>query len=527
MPIFPRPFFTRRLPFLLIALGVILRLNHYLENRAFWLDEAWLALDISERSVWQLFTAHDYGKPVPIGFALIGKGMIAFLGNHEYSLRLFPLVCGIASLFLFYALLKRTARRQVLLMALGLFVILDPLIYYSAELKYFSSDVAVALLLTWLTLKAKEKPTSLWLWLWALCGALSLWISHTSTFVLPGIVLYFAGFYIRTRQRIPIKIISVFGMWVFSFTINYALSFDYVARCLNWQDMWEPSFWPMPPWSAESLVWLKNAWLDIFRNPLDLILPVLGLGLFLLGCFKVIKNRRGIFLLYIFPIALAFLASALHKYPFSGRVILFAVPALLFFLAEGLDFFLTKNRFTLTLGLVFFGLVLFGPIQKTIYSSSHSRGVEDIRPLMRFLKLHAKAGDNLFINDSGQYAYKYYGKHYYKLKGLPPIKGLIVDSLEKDPLDRKGSSAPAVYVYLLPRPGQKMGELVRWENKNGRMPDLPVHPRSWIFFCHYNPQMQERLLGILDKNGRKVLDSSALGALAYLYEFTGEEYEKD
>jgi hypothetical protein len=39
----------------LIFFGMSLRLKNYMENRSFWLDEAWVALDVSTRTLKEMF----------------------------------------------------------------------------------------------------------------------------------------------------------------------------------------------------------------------------------------------------------------------------------------------------------------------------------------------------------------------------------------------------------------------------------------------------------------------------------------
>ena len=77
-----------------------------LHNRSLWADEAVLALNIVNRSYWELLQPLDYEQGAPVGFLLVEKLAIGVFGNNEYALRLFPLLSGIISLFLFYILAK-------------------------------------------------------------------------------------------------------------------------------------------------------------------------------------------------------------------------------------------------------------------------------------------------------------------------------------------------------------------------------------------------------------------------------------
>jgi asparagine N-glycosylation enzyme membrane subunit Stt3 len=69
-----------------------------------------LALNIVNRGFADLFKPLEYDQGAPIGFLLVEKIFNLFLGRNEYALRLFPLILGLLSLWLFYLLLKRFTR---------------------------------------------------------------------------------------------------------------------------------------------------------------------------------------------------------------------------------------------------------------------------------------------------------------------------------------------------------------------------------------------------------------------------------
>ncbi len=129
----------------LIVLGVVLRLRQYLTGRSLWIDEAMLALNVVNRDFFGLFKPLDLDQGSPIGFLLVEKIANSFFGRSEYALRLVPLIVGIASIWLFYLLLKRTTSGPGLLIALALFVFNPRLIYYSSEVKQYIVDVSVTI----------------------------------------------------------------------------------------------------------------------------------------------------------------------------------------------------------------------------------------------------------------------------------------------------------------------------------------------------------------------------------------------
>ena len=132
---------------ILIVVGTILRVRQYLFNRSLWMDEAFLSSNIVPRSYGALLEPLNDDQGAPIGFLLIEKLATAAFGNSEYALRLVPLLAGIAALPLFYFAARRIVGRTAALTGLGLLAFSRPGIYYSTEVKRYSVDLAVTVLI--------------------------------------------------------------------------------------------------------------------------------------------------------------------------------------------------------------------------------------------------------------------------------------------------------------------------------------------------------------------------------------------
>ena len=90
---------------LLIFIGFYFRLSYYFQNQSLWVDEAYVAVEISAKSYRDIFCFLTIlsGQPqTPILFQLICKFFTSLFGNHELSLRLLPYLSSLAALFLFY-----------------------------------------------------------------------------------------------------------------------------------------------------------------------------------------------------------------------------------------------------------------------------------------------------------------------------------------------------------------------------------------------------------------------------------------
>ncbi len=109
---------------------------------------------------------------------------------------------------------------------------------------------------------------------------------------------------------------------------------------------WNFAFLPVPPRSYADLIPLGGVLLDVFVNPLNLIVPfsspwivVLPVLLVLIGGVSLARQDRRLFLVLGLPIFLALVAAALRKYPFHGRLMIELVPALFVMIAAGTQWF--------------------------------------------------------------------------------------------------------------------------------------------------------------------------------------------
>jgi len=132
--------------------GFFLRTYFYIINRSLWLDEAMLALNIVNRSFLDLLKPLDLDQAAPVGFLLLQKVAICLLGVRDYVLRIVPMLSGLLSIPLMYAVTSQY-RQSCVFFSLALFALSPKLIYYSSELKQYSTDVLASLLLLFIVPK--------------------------------------------------------------------------------------------------------------------------------------------------------------------------------------------------------------------------------------------------------------------------------------------------------------------------------------------------------------------------------------
>ena len=85
-----------------LALGCLLRIVRYAQNLPLWSDECFLAVNFIRRGYADLLQPLDNGQIAPLLFLWAQRLVVDLVGFSECGLRLFALLCGLASVFLFW-----------------------------------------------------------------------------------------------------------------------------------------------------------------------------------------------------------------------------------------------------------------------------------------------------------------------------------------------------------------------------------------------------------------------------------------
>jgi len=480
-------------PWIIISFGTVLRISQYLFNRSLWLDESMLALNIINSSFTELLKPLDYNQGAPIGFLMVEKLLVQVFGNSEYVLRVFPLFCGIISLFLFYKVAIYYIKQNATLIALFLFAITDSLIYYSSECKQYSSDVAVALLLYLVTIYIQLKGLTISrISFFGVIGAIVIWFSHPATFILAGIGLSLTLFYLGKKEWKKIgKLLIVYSIWILSFTTFYFISISSLTQNESLLGYWKNGFMPFPP----QIKWFSDTFLNILKTPICLSsFPGIVALIFLIGCISIFLKKKEEFLTLIPPIFFTLLASGLKKYPFSGRLLLFIVPIILIFIAEGVEkigfitYKYSAEKLLPFLVIILVGLLIFNSLISSSLHLIKPRTREEIKPVLSYIKKNKQSGDLIYLYYASRVAFKYYSESY----GFKDNDYIVGVSSRYNP-----------------------------KNYIDDLDKLRGNKRIWILFSHVFLRVvneEEFFLNHLNSIGRKVDSFKAPGASVYLYD---------
>jgi hypothetical protein len=402
----------------LVIIGVILRLRQYLFNRSLWADEGSLAFNLANRSFFGLTQPLDYEQGAPLGFLFIEKVFIILFGNRDLVMRLFPLLAGLLGIYFFYRIAKDHIKGGLL--ATFLFAVSSSLVYFSSELKQYSSDVMIAVLLAYLAGRClKEGAQTRDFLLLGIGGAMAIWTSHPSVFILAGIGLALFIAAITKNPRVPaVWLVGLGGLWLLSFGVEYFVSLRYLIADDYLQGFWQKAFMPLPPW--EDREWFVRTYYSVLltsfnRTDLSLIrgIPLLVV----IGALSLLYRERNIAILFLSPFALALLASALQKYPFKDRFVLFLVPFLFLLIAEGLGLiYQTIARWQPWVGRGVYALLVVGlffqPTLLTLDNFSRPYNGSDIRPVIEYVAEKRSSDEVIYVFHITASTYHYYAPLY-------------------------------------------------------------------------------------------------------------------
>jgi len=488
---------------LLLASGVVLRVVPFALDRSLWLDEAKLALNVLDRSPAQLFQPLDYDQAAPVGFLLLEKAAVRALGESERALRLVPLLAGLASLGLVYAVARRWLPPAESLLALALFALAQPLVYYASEAKQYSTDVLAALALWWAAGRALDARTPAAAWWLAPVGVAAVWLSHPAVFVAAGaaLTLILSAHQRRDRRRVT-AFALVAAAWAASFLAHYVLAVRRADPQGFLAQFWAEGFPPLPPRSLADLLWPVEVFFGFFTDPAGLRFAGLAAAAFIVGCWRWWRSDRRVLALLLSPAVFTLLAALLRRYPFptsgsmdsyplTGRPILFLVPAALILVASGIGWVAgALDRERRILGGVMAGLLLAQLGLDAVRRPAHAIRLHELRPLIEGMARQAEPGDVVVLNTRAVPVFRYYLRR---------------------PETRVIAALPVVEL-----PGTN-----RWDAYEAQLAALPAGARVWLLYAHHpswrSQQDEAFVLHVLDRRGQLRRRTRAPGASLHLY----------
>jgi len=341
-----RPAFEWAVLLIIVGCGLLLRVGFYSIGRPVWLDESALALNVVEKSVSQGFLSLDASNRVsaaapaddsasgdaasqacPIGYFILLKASQAILGQGPGPLRLVALLASALFLLLAMFWVRREFEFKIGAVTLLLLAFSAPLIEYATEIKQYEWEATVNVaLLCFINPKRSSWKNTVW---WGGLGAVAVWLSFSSIFVLAGIGLALLA--VRDAENRKINLLQigpVFAAWFLSFVLYYALSLRHLHSDQALTQFFSDAFAPFPPYTFAHIKWYVDSLISLVESTVgwEFRWGALGALLFGLGAFGLFKKNKSLTLALAGALMAVLAACMAGKYPWAPRLLLFLAP---------------------------------------------------------------------------------------------------------------------------------------------------------------------------------------------------------
>ncbi len=337
---------VQRLTLLLIVLGLVWRGYTYAWGMPIWADEAFLAVNFIMRDFAGMCEPLVFGQIAPLLFMWVNLAVTKVCGLSEWALHLEPFLAGALGLVLFVHFARAALRCEAALLAIGIFASSYFIVRHSCEMKPYSTDLAISLSLTMLTLSVLEHPKSVRRWVGlTVLATVGVWSSYPSMFVsgTVGLVLTYA---LMKKRFDTTGLIGWFAYGVLLVGSSLAMYllyakphaeasaglFDLASWSRTFPPMREP--WKLPIWFYHTHLGNMFAYTQGGRAPGSVATFVL----FCIGLVRLWRTKRELAMLLVGPFVLTFVAAAMQKYPYGGsaRVAQYLAPAICLLTGLGL-----------------------------------------------------------------------------------------------------------------------------------------------------------------------------------------------
>ena len=516
-----------------VAVGVLLRTIELVANRSLSQDEAMLALNIVNRPYSGLVHRLDFLQGAPLGFLTLQKAFVDVLGNHEYSLRAVAFIAGVVAVALFLLAAREFVVAAAVPVAVVVFAVSDPLITWTVWAKPYAVDVLFAVLLLVLGARAARTAATTPLVVFAIAGAVTIWFSYASVFVLAGVsTALVGGALLRHDPRRALRAAAASIPWlacfaVFALTLLHNVSLLQQLTCLSCPEGsgggTSVSEWTKIRGSLGEFRYISGIPHFLQHGSFDagLVFFLVALAFWVVGVWSIATRSAELAFMVVAPLVFMVVAWAFDQYPILGRTQLFLIPSFVLGLSEGLVFSWVRARSPAMRGVAAaLGAVVVVAIVVSGLGHVANRHIEEMKPVLDYVAPRERRGDTVYVFYTGQYQVRYYlecgcaGRAFQTLQRRRPW-----------PL-RKGPGGPEEFSSaLLSVPPRFIVPIYRGRDVTryvGSLDALRGRKRAWFVLSSLEDARLHYLLTQLDRRGRR-LTSYGVGkgknaAGVYLYD---------
>ncbi|MFO0876255.1 MAG: glycosyltransferase family 39 protein [Gemmataceae bacterium] len=356
----------------IVCLGLAVRVRQYAAMPSFWYDEAYLLVNVFDKSYRELAGTLRCDQAAPPLFLWALRGLYVWVGPSEWVMRLPAFVASVLALLVFFPLARKVAGEPGWMWAVGFCAVSHHAMTHAVEVKPYTLDLLMGSLLLlmasgMLTAEADSPARNRW---WAgLLGVawLGPWLSYPSVFLLGGASLALAmDAWEKKTRRAWLAWGSLNGLALLSVAAVGLLSARH-QRTRSLEEYWNHAFLDLSsvegvvPWTLQYLVKVGN------YGTTSLGIPLVLLGV--VGVAGMWQRSRALALLVSAPLGIAMVPNVLRLYPLDDRLLFFATPCVWLSAAAGVSYIMgrLRGRMAWVIGTALALLVVPGVVRAATY----------------------------------------------------------------------------------------------------------------------------------------------------------------
>lgn len=521
-----------------VALGIAAVILLYKTSRSLWLDEGFLAYSLSKRSLMEMASRIlDIDQIAPILYLYVVKIITLLFGNSEFTLRIFSFVSYLGMLSCAYYLLSRVYKISWPILGVGFIATMRVLLYYANEFKPYMSDCFFILLV--LVLYDLYKRERLRFEVLTAVSMVLVWASSPVIFFLGAIYIYELISSLKQKDTVGIRRTAVDGgLVLLSFLVNYWYWLRPVAQSEFMIGYWEDSVFPLFIRSFEDIkmiVHLLLGFSSTFSYSSALLFALGAVGAIASTIKK--ESTTGVILL---GILLTLVASAIGKYPFNTRLVLFLYPLLGILVFLGLEALINNLKGARRSIIV----VLVAIIMISNYSSLEFLNQEaryrrhyEINNLVTYVQQEIQKDEKLFVYAPTMSAFLYRNGYEEKHIGdgiSPDLDNVIIGEHwellgeEGDEEIRSLLEEERLYLLFSMNRGEDMNHLLRAVGDAGYLELVRKDTGTPLYYCSHSVEDVKSRPGLrlvkqnVNEDGVSLTFEISAGPEAYLKHELGQ-----
>ena len=319
-----------------LVAGIAWRLIDYVLRFPVWGDEASLGMNIITRNYRQLLQPLGHTQVCPIGFLWVSKLMTTVAGTSSLTLRLFPLLCGVAAVLIAWPVFHRVAGRRVGVIATAMLACSLATVRYSTDFKPYSTDLLVAMSYVgmgfWALRRPKDARPLIYLILFT---PPALFFSFPAIFMAAAVSMALLIRQIKDANKtcrwlfvgFNVLTLGVFAILFFGF-MRGQMHHTKAGMDVYWRNAFPPLNWHIFGWLLQAHISNMMSYPLGGKKGIAFVMTPLCI----VGAWRLWRKcRRAEFVLLTAPFALTFLAALIRAYPYgtSSRVQQHLVPSIM------------------------------------------------------------------------------------------------------------------------------------------------------------------------------------------------------